>query len=71
MRAFGIVLLILAALVVIPALTYAGYLRLDAERDPAGLKAWLTIVVAGLGVCIGGIGVAAVCVGGKNGRPPR
>jgi hypothetical protein len=71
MRAFGIVLLILAALVVIPALTYAGYLRLDALRDPAGVKAWLTIVVAGLGACIGGIGVAAVYVGGKNGRPPR
>lgn len=71
MRAFGIVLLILAAFVVVPALTYAGYLRLDAWRDPAGLKAWLAIVVAGLGICVGGIGAAAVYVGGNDGPPSR
>ena len=67
MRVLGIVLLVLAALVVVPALTYAGYLRLTWDADPAGIKTYLALVVAGLGACVGAIGAAAVLVGRREG----
>lgn len=63
----GIVLLVIAALLVVPALTYATYLWLEPMRDPAGLMGYVARLVAGLGVCIGGIGAAAVYVGRKGG----
>jgi hypothetical protein len=68
-RIAGIVLLVLAGVIVVPALTYAGYLHLDwgGFADPAGIKTYLALVVAGFGACVGVIGVAAVLVGGREG----
>lgn len=69
MRIAGIVLLVLAAVIVVPALTYVGYLRVEgALADPAGLKTVLALVVAGLGACMCGIGSAALLASRKG--PP-
>jgi hypothetical protein len=65
-RIAGIVLLVIAAGLVVPALTYAAYLWMDAGRDPAGLMTPVALLVAGLGACVGGIGGAAVYVGGRK-----
>jgi hypothetical protein len=73
-RIAGIVLLTIAALIVVPALTYAGYLHLISDpwfADPAGIKTRLALVVAALGACVGGIGVAAAIVAGGEGPPSR
>ena len=68
MRIAGIGGLVVAAVLVVPALTYAAYLWLDPERDPAGLMSYAALLVAGLGAIIGGIGGAAVYVGGQKRR---
>jgi uncharacterized sodium:solute symporter family permease YidK len=65
-RIAGVVLLVFAAVVVVPSLAYAGYLRLTFDADPAGIKRPLALVVAGLGACVGAIGAAAVLVGGRE-----
>jgi hypothetical protein len=67
-RIAGIVLLTIAALIVVPSLVYGGYLRLAWDADPAGIKTYLALVVAGLGACVGMIGAAAVFVGGRKGE---
>ena len=63
MRIAGVVLLVLSAFIIVPALTYVGYLRLKGGfADPAGLKTWFALIVAAVGACVGGIGVTAVLV---------
>ncbi|HEX5099741.1 MAG TPA: hypothetical protein VFV94_09590 [Polyangiaceae bacterium] len=77
MRVFGVVALTVAALIVVPALVYVAYLhyapdlRLDMDPDPAGLKRWLALIVAGLGACVGAVGGLALLVRTHKDSPPH
>lgn len=59
-------MLVVSAMIVVPALVYGGYLELAWDADPAGIKAWLTWVVVSIGACIGGLGAAALYVGTRK-----
>jgi hypothetical protein len=65
-RIADVVLLVVATVLIVPALTFAGYLRTGTDRDPAGLMTHASVIVAGLGAWLGGIGGSAVVVGDRK-----
>ena len=66
MRIAGIVLLVLAALIVVPALSWWAVTSAT-HGDEMGIVRAIAVRIVALGVCVGGIGGAAVFVSRRAG----